>query len=260
MFNMQKCGSKICHLRKEKNLTQMELANMLGISYQAVSNWERGSAMPDISKLPELSQIFDISIDELLDNESGSKVIKSIVEGAMDTYIEENHIGLDALENIAPLVKSENMDAIIETAHLDNDYIETISVVAPSISEKLLSEKVSIRDVLDFENHLANLAPFMSKDILNKIALDYSKQGKINQLEDIAPFLSKDTLNEIALNCSRQGKINQLEDLAPFISKDTLTEIALNCCKQGKINQLEDIAPFLGSNVLNELILTYINK
>lgn len=42
MFNMQKIGNQISSLRKKQNMTQMELADRLGISYQAVSNWERG--------------------------------------------------------------------------------------------------------------------------------------------------------------------------------------------------------------------------
>lgn len=51
-------------------MTQMELADRLNISFQAVSNWERGNSMPDISKLPELAELFGISIDELLGKKS----------------------------------------------------------------------------------------------------------------------------------------------------------------------------------------------
>lgn len=58
MFDMKNVGFKISELRKQQNMTQMELADRMGISFQAVSNWERGSSMPDISKLPELAQIF----------------------------------------------------------------------------------------------------------------------------------------------------------------------------------------------------------
>lgn len=57
-FNMDQIGRKISNLRREQNMTQMELADKLGISFQAVSNWERGNTMPDISKLPELAEIF----------------------------------------------------------------------------------------------------------------------------------------------------------------------------------------------------------
>lgn len=42
MLNMERVGRKISELRRERNMTQMELADQMGISFQAVSNWERG--------------------------------------------------------------------------------------------------------------------------------------------------------------------------------------------------------------------------
>ena len=66
MLNMERVGRKISELRRERNMTQMELADQMGISFQAVPNWERGNSMPDISKLPELAGLFGVSIDELL--------------------------------------------------------------------------------------------------------------------------------------------------------------------------------------------------
>lgn len=66
MFDTVKIGRKIAELRKGKNLTQFELADAMGVSFQAVSNWERGNSMPDISKLAELSEILGTTVDELL--------------------------------------------------------------------------------------------------------------------------------------------------------------------------------------------------
>jgi len=51
--------------RKQNGLTQLQLADYLGVSSQAVSKWEQGSSAPDISLLPELSKIFGVSINEL---------------------------------------------------------------------------------------------------------------------------------------------------------------------------------------------------
>lgn len=55
MFNMESIGRRIAELRKKANMTQMELADRMGITFQSISNWERGNTMPDISKLPELA-------------------------------------------------------------------------------------------------------------------------------------------------------------------------------------------------------------
>jgi len=59
-------GQRFARLRKERNLTQDDLAKKLNVSSQAVSKWENDSSMPDISLLSPMSDIFDISIDELL--------------------------------------------------------------------------------------------------------------------------------------------------------------------------------------------------
>ena len=58
-------GSSIMRLRKENEMTQEQLANALGITYQAVSKWETGVSCPDIAMLPLLADLFGVSIDEL---------------------------------------------------------------------------------------------------------------------------------------------------------------------------------------------------
>lgn len=63
---MQKIGEKIRDLRKAQKITQEELAVQLGISAQAISKWEKGQSMPDISLLMPLCNILGIGVDELL--------------------------------------------------------------------------------------------------------------------------------------------------------------------------------------------------
>ena len=59
-------GKRIGLLRKEKNLTQEELASHMGVSPQAVSKWENDQTCPDISALPKLAGLLGVSVDELL--------------------------------------------------------------------------------------------------------------------------------------------------------------------------------------------------
>jgi len=63
-------GKRIGLLRRQKELKQDELAEMLGVSPQAVSKWENDQTCPDISLLPQLAGILGVSVDELLTGES----------------------------------------------------------------------------------------------------------------------------------------------------------------------------------------------
>lgn len=56
----------IATLRKEKNLTQAEVAEMMGVTDKAVSKWERDLSFPDINTLPKLAELFDMTVDELM--------------------------------------------------------------------------------------------------------------------------------------------------------------------------------------------------
>jgi transcriptional regulator with XRE-family HTH domain len=63
---MQKLNDRIKILRKSIDITQEQLAEIVGVSPQAVSRWECGTTSPDITLLPRLAEIFKITVDELL--------------------------------------------------------------------------------------------------------------------------------------------------------------------------------------------------
>ena len=63
---MNELGIKIKVLRKRMNITQEDLAERLGVSFQAVSKWETNAAYPDISMFPVLANFFNVTTDELL--------------------------------------------------------------------------------------------------------------------------------------------------------------------------------------------------
>lgn len=69
----QTFGSMIAVLRKEKGMTQLELAEKMGVTDKAVSKWERDLSFPDVSSIPKLAEIFGVSVDELMQVESGRK-------------------------------------------------------------------------------------------------------------------------------------------------------------------------------------------
>lgn len=68
-MDQEKIGKFIKEIRKKNNLTQKEFADKLGVTFQAVSKWENGKNIPDIAILKDISNIFSVNIDEILDGE-----------------------------------------------------------------------------------------------------------------------------------------------------------------------------------------------
>ena len=87
-------GARIAELRKEKGLTQEELAKQLGISSQAVSKWEKDISCPDIMILPSLAKILGVSIENLLTGEAETTYVpeekrKSFEETILYIHVKE---------------------------------------------------------------------------------------------------------------------------------------------------------------------------
>ena len=62
----QTLGKRICACRKEKGMTQLELAEKMGVTDKAVSKWERDLSAPDINSIPKLAELLDISVEALM--------------------------------------------------------------------------------------------------------------------------------------------------------------------------------------------------
>lgn len=90
-------GANIRRIRLERNLTQEEVATHLGISFQAISKWERGDGYPDIELLPALAHYFGISVDELLGVSEQEK--KSRYDEINNIWASNNKNGLHS-ENV----------------------------------------------------------------------------------------------------------------------------------------------------------------
>lgn len=72
-MNQEKIGKFIKELRKKNNLTQAQLADKYGVTYQAVSKWENGKNLPDMQLIKQMSMDFNININDLLEGEYNTK-------------------------------------------------------------------------------------------------------------------------------------------------------------------------------------------
>lgn len=266
MFDTKKVGTKIAALRKAKDMTQMEVADKMMVSYQAVSNWERGNTMPDISKLLELSQILGVSVEELLGSEKEATIVNKIIDQREDVKLEE-------VAEVAELMKPSQVEECVEKAANDEVQFETLVLLAPHLSSKRLSEmmekaKVKLDQILplapfleskqlaqminrqqelngSFDKFVA-LAPFLDEKDLGTLAERVFNSEKDSQyLKVLAPFMSEESLGKIARSMNLEQQEQYLVSLAPFMDEKILTEIARDLMKQGKLKVFKKLIPFI---------------
>lgn len=89
---MNNFGEFLCALRKEKGMTQAELANALNVTNKAVSKWETGEAMPETALLLPIAQIFGVTVDELLKGERRESADSVHGENRAEEYIVHEEI------------------------------------------------------------------------------------------------------------------------------------------------------------------------
>lgn len=254
MFNMKNIGLKISELRKNNNMTQMEIADKMNISFQAVSNWERGNSMPDISKLPELAQLFGVTIDEILGEKS--ELLNSVVNDNMEEYLDNNCVTLEQIDNIAPILKPDQVDTIAEKTPIHN--LGEIADLLPFISRNIVNqlaqkaaEECNYRD-------LDEVAPFVDRNVIDEIAAKMVSEGK--SIDDIAPFVSQEMISKLAEVWYKEHGLSSLDDIAPFIPKQQLQRIADEEYEKHGLRDFESIAPFLMGDFLNKLAQKAIKK
>lgn len=83
----QTLGIKIAELRKAKGMTQLQLAQEMQVTDKAVSKWERDLSLPDIQTITKLAEILDVSVDELMQSKTKSKVSLQNVEPIVNTIL-----------------------------------------------------------------------------------------------------------------------------------------------------------------------------
>lgn len=126
-------GENIKRLRREKELTQETLAEFLGVTFQSISNWERGESFPDITMLPEIAGFFKVSVDELLgvnraadekyietkiqeyDNLTDHKLMQAIAEELIEKHPNDFRV---QIRHLACIVRfSPDKEAIFQEVH-----------------------------------------------------------------------------------------------------------------------------------------------
>lgn len=158
-MDIKSVGSQISMLRKQKGLTQNELGERLGISFQAVSKWERGETLPDTAILLDLAEVLETSVDYILTG--GCKVLN--YKGKIS--VEQMADGINSLKHMGELLGKDNilyrhaingintkMNTNIEDAFTDDRVFECF--VAEAIIQNLIAgQYIDLTDVKNSFKH-----------------------------------------------------------------------------------------------------------
>lgn len=145
-MDINQVGTQIARLRKEKGLTQNDLGDRLGVSFQAVSKWERGETLPDTAILLDLANVLGTSVDFILTGGSqvlhyrGKFTVSQMSEGILALKHMGELLGRDnALYRHAINGINERMNTNIEDAFTDSRILECF--IAEAIIQNLLAGK-----------------------------------------------------------------------------------------------------------------------
>ena len=245
MFDQQRIGANIMKARKAKGYTQMTLADALGVSFQAVSNWERGQTCPDIANLSELSRVLDISIDELLGNRRAAEITREIAEDKTPELQPEE------LQQVAPLLTGEQAD---KAAGVSASDFAALTALAPFLSEEFLGEAViTLYERTGSLDGAMSLAPFMAEDDIGELASLIVPQEGVAGLTKLAPFMNEDELGDFVLAQFQKGGLKDINSLLPFLNDNVLCELAEQLLKKGDLKAILPLAPFLDEDILDEV-------
>lgn len=224
MFNMKQVGRKILALRKERNMTQTELADEMGVSFQAVSNWERGNSMPDISKLPQLAELFGCTVDELLDEKS--ELLHSAMKDELQEYVEKNEVSREEVEAAVPVLKPEQVEEIANSMLLKNG--DSIEVFYPYLDEDTLRE-VAERRIQRGES-IEDMLDYLEDEYIGELVLQQYEQGK--PVEAFYDYMEDDQLARLADRKLEKGE--SIEDMLDYLEDEYIGKFVLQQYEQGK--------------------------
>ena len=283
MFDTVKVGRIISQKRKEHNMTQMQLADALGISFQAVSNWERGNSMPDISKLPELAELFGCSIEELLGGGASAGNVEKLAKG------EGQGLSLGEIAEVAPVLTPDVLDEAVESARRgtpsaacgDGSLQEGAGESEEEGFDEDLDEEIEDDFADDFDGeeedeeeaeeprrfhafwkrtgrgarvHIRDgkKVYILGTEKSGERKKDKAKSKRLKELVMLAPFLSSARLRELVEELQGEGyTVSELVPLAPFLSEEDLDALAGIAEADG--GELAALAPFLSQETLKRL-------
>ncbi|MBQ8641486.1 MAG: helix-turn-helix transcriptional regulator [Clostridia bacterium] len=164
MFSTQKFGGYLSRLRKERDMTQSELADKLNLTRQAISKYETGDSFPDVSVLVNIANIFHVTLDELIRSGEptvGEAAILSTTARNEPTAIAQN---IEDIRGIAPLLKPSVLErASVGLARRGIDVTHIVELSEFLNDKTVIAMLENATDVEASDELVSRLIPFMDE-------------------------------------------------------------------------------------------------
>ena len=222
-----KLNDTICFYRKKQGLTQEELAVKLGVTNQSVSKWESAQCCPDISLIPKIAEIFEISIDELfgksskiivpkkINNKYNDPIFARAVEIAVENgknsvslLQKELNIGYAEAVQLMDLVEKEGLTKkCLEFPWPDDNTLRVVFAKGRKILDKSddINECISIRFPHDCNE---TTRQYFKVEVFGNISCDASINGDVVSHGEIECNEINGDIKESSQNVNCQGNIN----------------------------------------------------
>ncbi len=220
MFDMQKFARFLLQKRKEKNITQGQLAEEIGVSTQAVSKWERGEAMPEISKLADLAVALDVTTEDIMSAMDSKDKSYTLEEGQAESITEADEAYL---------------------ALADKTLIGNVFELAPHLSQNVLKTAIIEITVAKGSSVAKMLFKFADEETLRQCAITVFDMDISVGKGDFAPYLPQEKLSAILLNSVADGNMERAIALLPCCKNEDVVDsvFTMVVSKYGNWNPLK---------------------
>lgn len=207
-----KIGEVIKKLRKDKGMTQEDLAQYVGVSTPAISKWESGTTYPDITILPILANLFEVSIDNLLNYKAeleDSEIIKIVKE--CEAYIINSDID-GYLDIHKKYIRKYPSNYKLHYGLVGLHVMAYANITDENVRENLVEDSIKI-----LENSVKNTKDMKIKEAsLTLISSQYLLKNQADKAEEAIKKIYKPTCNPnmvLPIIYTEQGKVEQARKL-----------------------------------------------
>lgn len=227
MFDMKKFAQFLVGKRREKNITQGQLADMVGVSHQAVSKWERGETMPEISKLSDLSSALNVPTED---------IVAAMHTDGNDTSPENEY-------------KDQEYYALP-----DKTLVGDVCALAPYLSKEALTTAITEIAISKGSGIAKLLFKYADDEILREVALLVFATDTDKGRLDLVPYLPQEEITKLILNRYSSGGIGSMLPLLPFSKDFEVVDMIFKSIvsKDGNWNALKPVV----SDIMPEVVVT----